>query len=64
MFFKIILIFFAIFFPIVVFLVKDKPGAALAAMMLQVCVLGWPIATIWAIRTIYEKPDRKKNEQG
>lgn len=40
---------FALMMPFVAFLMLERWASALAALVLQVTVLGWPIATIWAL---------------
>lgn len=62
MFKKLFLIIIAIIFPFVVFFIKDKPGAGFVAILLQGSILGWPVAIIWALKVIFEKPKDKPNE--
>ena len=40
----------SIFFPWIVLLIADNPGGALVALVMQVTVLGWPFASMWAWR--------------
>ena len=44
--------FLAIFFPWLIFLFEDNPGGALVAFIMQASVIGWPPASIWALRTL------------
>jgi uncharacterized membrane protein YqaE (UPF0057 family) len=60
---RILLIFLAIFFPWIVLLVKDDPGGALVALLLQATIIGWLPATIWAIRVVRKKPNAKTDKQ-
>lgn len=54
---KIVIGFFSMFFPWAVLLVKDNPGGAFVALIMQVTVLGWPFASLWAYRTAI--PEKK-----
>lgn len=45
----------AIFFPWAIFLMLDNPGAALIAIIMQVTIIGWIPASIWAWQTLYPK---------
>ncbi|CAM2730672.1 Uncharacterised protein [Legionella steigerwaltii] len=51
----------ALFFPWIVFLMNDNPGGAFVALALQATVIGWPFATIWALRTHYPPPKKEKS---
>jgi hypothetical protein len=42
----------AVFLPWLVLLLKDNPGGAGLALLMQATVIGWPFAAIWAWRTI------------
>ncbi len=57
---KMFMVFLAVFFPWIVFLMNDNPGAAFVSLALQATVIGWPFATIWAWRTHYPPPKEKK----
>ncbi|MGL5741554.1 MAG: hypothetical protein ACRCXC_02865 [Legionella sp.] len=60
---KLFMLFLCAFFPWVVFLIDDNPGAAIISLVMQVTIIGWPFAAAWAWRSHYppkeEKP--KKN---
>ncbi|KTD62224.1 hypothetical protein [Legionella spiritensis] len=43
---------FAAAFPWLVFLMKDNPGAALVALIMQASIIGWIPASTWAWRTL------------
>ncbi len=54
----------ALFFPWVLFLIDDNPGAALVALIMQATVIGWPPASLWAWKTVRgEKLDRKNRKK-
>lgn len=57
-------IFFAFAFPWVVLLLKDNPGGALLALVMQASLIGWIPASMWALRELrnQEKPPRKPEE--
>ena len=55
---RILLYIIALFFPWLVMFIKDDPGGALIALLLQATIIGWLPATIWAIRVI-RKSDTK-----
>jgi uncharacterized membrane protein YqaE (UPF0057 family) len=61
MFKKLMLFFIALLFPFIALFIKDQPGSALIALLLQATFFGWPIASIWAIKVIFETPKEKKN---
>ena len=50
---KLFTLFLIAFFPWFVFLIDDNPGAAFLSLILQVTLIGWPFASIWAWRTHY-----------
>ncbi len=52
-------LFLAFFFPWMIFLMYDNPGAALVSLLMQATIIGWPPATIWALRTL----SSEKNKQ-
>jgi hypothetical protein len=58
---KLFMLFLAGFFPWIVFLINDNPGAAFVALALQATVVGWPFATFWAWKTHYF-PSKKEKE--
>mgnify|MGYP007031267463 CR=1 FL=1 len=45
---------FAIAFPWLVLLLKDNPGGALLALVMQASVIGWIPASMWAMRAMHE----------
>lgn len=49
---RIILSILSIFIPWLVLLLQDNPGGALVALIMQVTIIGWPFATIWAWRSV------------
>ncbi len=60
----------AIFMPWLALLIEDNPGGALVALILQASVIGWPLASIWALRVVrearraeLESKRRKKQEK-
>lgn len=38
--------------PWLVLLIKDNPGGAVVALIMQATLIGWPFASIWAWRTV------------
>ncbi len=61
---KVLLFLLAIFFPFVVFFIRDKPAAAMVALFLQCTAIGWPIAIIWAFKNLNpEKKDETKSDE-
>ena len=42
----------AFFFPWIVLLIYDNPVGAFLALVLQATLIGWPFASIWALREI------------
>jgi hypothetical protein len=53
---RIMLSILALFFPWLVLLIKDNPGGAFVALLMQSTVIGWPFATMWAWRLIHPLP--------
>ena len=51
----------ALILPWFTFLFTDRPGAALIALGLQVTLIGWIPASIWAMKTVFD--DRKIKQQ-
>ncbi|HAU0335045.1 TPA: hypothetical protein JBF37_01925 [Legionella pneumophila] len=43
---RIILSILAIFIPWLVLLIKDNPGGAVVALIMQATLIGWPFASI------------------
>ena len=52
---KISIYIIAFAFPWIIMLINDKPGAALISLIMQVTIIGWIPAIIWAIK------EHKKN---
>jgi Na+/melibiose symporter-like transporter len=40
----------AILFPWLILLLKDNPGGAVVALVMQASIIGWPFAAVWALR--------------
>lgn len=60
---RLFMLFMALFFPWFIHLLDDNPGAALVALLMQVTIIGWPFATVWALRIARErKMIAKKNK--
>jgi hypothetical protein len=51
--------FLAVTVPWLVMLINDNPGAAFVVLVMQVTLIGWPFATIWAWRTAYPPKNKK-----
>lgn len=47
---RILFTFLALFFPWTIMLIDDNPGGALLALLMQATLIGWPPATLWALR--------------
>lgn len=47
---RMMMIFLAVFFPWVVFLIHDNPGGAIVVLVMQASIIGWLPATFWALR--------------
>ncbi len=60
---------FAIFFPWLVLFIDDNPGGAIVALIMQVSLIGWPFASLWALRVQREnreeasRPSAEDNEE-
>ena len=59
---RIIMSILAIFFPWIVLLIKDNPGGALVALVMQATVIGWPFASVWAWRACHPTKEEPKPE--
>lgn len=57
---RIFLLFLTVFFPWVVLLINDDPVSALIAMFMQVTLIGWIPASIWASRSIKAAAKKKQ----
>jgi uncharacterized membrane protein YqaE (UPF0057 family) len=53
----------AIFFPWVVLLMKDNPGGALMALIMQATAIGWIPASAWAWRVVHEDWEDQEEER-
>ena len=42
----------ALFFPFAVFFTMGKIGQGILCLILQITIIGWPLATIWAFISI------------
>ncbi|WP_165482692.1 hypothetical protein [Legionella gresilensis] len=49
-------------FPWLVLLIYDNPGGAIVALFMQATLIGWPPATIWAMRTVKENQNLNKKK--
>lgn len=49
---RFLMSFLAIFFPWLVLLINDDPAGALIALVMQVTLIGWIPASLWAFRSI------------
>jgi|GEM_PF-6441585 len=54
---RIVLSIVAIFLPWLVLLIKDNPGGAVVAVIMQATLIGWPFATVWAWRLVNPPKD-------
>jgi multisubunit Na+/H+ antiporter MnhB subunit len=58
---RLLMGFLALTFPFLVLLIKDNPGGAFVALIMQATVIGWLPATIWAFREM--RKDRQAREE-
>lgn len=42
----------------------DNPGGAIISLIMQVTLIGWPFATVWAWNTHYGSKKEKKSNIG
>lgn len=49
---QVLMSFLAIFFPWFVLLINDDPAGALIALIMQLTLIGWIPASLWAFRSI------------
>jgi hypothetical protein len=54
------MLFLAVVFPWLVLLLKDNPGGAIVALVLQASIIGWPFASTWAWKTGRPTPPKNK----
>lgn len=52
----------AVSFPWAVFFILDNPGGGLVAMVMQATLIGWPFASVWALRALREEFNKTKKE--
>lgn len=55
--------FLSIFFPWIVLLINDDPVGAVIALIMQVTIIGWIPAIIWARRSIEANSNKKNTDQ-
>jgi hypothetical protein len=55
---KIVMSILAVFFPWLVMLLYDNPGGAVVALIMQATIVGWPFASLWALRFLRERKVR------
>lgn len=53
---------FAIALPWLVILLDDNPGGAILALILQVTIIGWIPAAMWALRVIHQDSEKGKSK--
>lgn len=53
----------SVFFPWIVLLLNDNPGGALVALIMQVTIIGWPFAALWALKVEKEHRLEKRNKK-
>lgn len=57
---RIMMAFLAIFFPWLLFFLKDNPVAGIIALVMQATLVGWIPASMWAWQTIHPASEKKK----
>ena len=56
-------LFLAIFLPFLLFFTIDRPGAGIVCLLLQITILGWIPAALWAVYSLSQyETDRKIEE--
>lgn len=56
-------LFLAIFLPFLLFFTIDRPGAGIVCLLLQLTILGWLPAALWAVYSLSQyETDRKIEE--
>ena len=58
---RMLMSFLSIFFPWIVLFINDDPVGAMIAMVMQVTIIGWIPAIIWARRSIRQTAKEKKH---
>ena len=56
---KLLLKITAIFLPWLILLIKDNPGGAFVALVLQASLIGWIPAAMWALNALKEEKPKK-----
>ncbi len=56
---RILMMVLSMAFPWVVMFIEDRPVAGILALVLQVSVIGWAFAAIWAYGVAKESMDRQ-----
>jgi len=56
---RLFFFFLAVMFPWAVLLIKDNPGGALVALLMQATLIGWIPASIWAFKALQESEKNK-----
>lgn len=51
----------AIFFPWIALLLCDNPAGAILALIMQVTIIGWIPASIWAWQAVHENVKKEKS---
>lgn len=59
---KLVMSLVAIFLPWVALLIYDNPLGALIALIMQVTLIGWIPASIWAWKTVHGRPEHVERE--
>ena len=57
---RLFLKFIALMFPWLILLMHDNPGGALVALIMQVTLIGWLPATMWALQVLRDA-EKSKN---
>ena len=56
---KLLLKVTAVFLPWLILLIKDNPGGAFVALILQASLIGWIPAAMWALNALKEEKPNK-----
>lgn len=49
--------------PWLILLLNDNPGGAILALIMQASVIGWPFASLWAMRVVREQAAAEKKRK-
>lgn len=60
---RILQLFLVVFFPWLVLLINDDPVGAIIAMAMQVTIIGWIPASIWARRSIKSAEKKMRHNE-